>query len=62
MRAELAKKRGIPPYLILHNATIEEIAETAPSDIDSLASVSGIGPAKLSAFGKKILKIVQSIK
>ncbi len=58
-RGETARKRGQPAYVILTNATIDEIARVSPTDRDSLLAVSGIGPARLETYGEEILRIVE---
>jgi DNA helicase-2/ATP-dependent DNA helicase PcrA len=56
-RLETARATGMPAYVILHDATIETIAGIRPQTETQLASVPGIGPAKLEAYGDAILEI-----
>ena len=56
-RLETARSKGVPAYVILHDATIETIAGIRPQTETELASVPGIGPAKLEAYGDAILDI-----
>ncbi len=58
LRSQLAHKRGVPAYVILHNKTIDEIARMAPSDHAGLLAISGIGPAKLADIGDQILQAI----
>jgi ATP-dependent DNA helicase RecQ len=58
-RTRLARERKIPPYLILHNKTLEEIARRAPRDQAGLLEVPGIGPAKLADIGEEILEVIK---
>ena len=55
MRTELARENAVPPYVILSNRTIVAIVEAAPSTLEELGRVSGIGPAKLTSYGEQIL-------
>jgi len=57
-RSVVSEEKGVPAYIVLTNAVIDEIARKMPSDADELARVNGIGPAKLIEYGKKILEIV----
>jgi len=57
-RGKRARERGVPAYLILHNATIDAIAAAEPSTLDELAAVKGMGPAKVAALGSEILELV----
>ncbi len=57
-RTEEAARRGVPAYVVLHDATLESVAATRPATLDELSEVSGIGPTKLAAYGNAILKIL----
>jgi ATP-dependent DNA helicase RecQ len=60
-RIEQARRRGVPPYVILHDRTIEAIASSMPGSRDELLSLPGIGPAKLDAHGDAILALVAAV-
>ncbi|MBT7101948.1 UvrD-helicase domain-containing protein [archaeon] len=60
-RAAVSGERGVSSFMILTNATIDEIARVMPKDADELAKVKGIGPAKLVEHGGKILDIVNGV-
>ncbi|MGE5198468.1 MAG: HRDC domain-containing protein, partial [Rhodospirillaceae bacterium] len=60
-RIEQARRRGVPPYVILHDRTLEAIASSLPHSRDDLRSLPGIGPAKLDAYGATILDLVASV-
>ena len=57
-RLDQARQRRVPPYVILHDRTLETIASLLPRSRDELKNVPGIGPAKLDAHGDAILEIV----
>ncbi len=54
-RAEMAKRHGVPAYVIFHDATLREIADTRPQTLDQLRDISGVGAKKLEAYGQNIL-------
>jgi ATP-dependent DNA helicase UvrD/PcrA len=54
-RLQRAKLDEIPAYVVFHNTTLAEIAERRPRTIRELASVPGIGPAKLERYGEEVL-------
>jgi ATP-dependent DNA helicase RecQ len=60
-RIEQARRRGMPPYVILHDRTLDAIASSLPRSRDELRSLPGIGPAKLDAYGAAILALVESV-
>ena len=56
-RLETARTKKVPAYVILHDATIETISGIRPQTEAELASIPGIGPAKLEAYGDAILEL-----
>lgn len=59
-RAETARERNVPAYVIFQDATLREIAIARPESLSALGSISGIGDRKLEAYGSAILDIVES--
>jgi DNA helicase-2/ATP-dependent DNA helicase PcrA len=59
-RLERSKADEIPAYVVFHNSTLAEIAERRPRTIAELASVPGIGPAKLERYGRDVLDALAS--
>ncbi|MEY9968610.1 ATP-dependent DNA helicase RecQ [Streptacidiphilus sp. MAP12-16] len=57
-RAATAKEQGVPAYVVFHDATLREIAATAPTTLAELASVSGVGENKLATYGEQILELL----
>jgi ATP-dependent DNA helicase RecQ len=57
-RAETAKARNVPAYVIFHDATLREIAARAPGSLAELAGVSGVGDRKLEAYGEALLAVL----
>lgn len=57
-RRETAQTNGVPPYVILHDATLAAIVRAKPADLDALGHVPGIGEAKLKKHGTELLAVV----
>jgi DNA helicase-2/ATP-dependent DNA helicase PcrA len=55
-RLETAKAEERPAYVIFHNSTLAEIASRRPASLAELASVPGIGPAKLERYGRDVME------
>jgi ATP-dependent DNA helicase RecQ len=53
-----AKRRAIAPFVVLHDRTLEAIAQFRPRSIAELDGLPGIGPAKREAYGPTILALV----
>ncbi len=58
MRMQVARKRGVPPYVIFHDTTLREIARTKPATIEELRHVKGVGDRKAADLGELILSII----
>jgi ATP-dependent DNA helicase RecQ len=56
LRKQLAQKKGVPPYLIFSDASLEEMAATRPTNESEMANISGVGEVKLKQFGKSFIK------
>jgi ATP-dependent DNA helicase RecQ len=54
-RAASAKEQGVPAYVIFHDATLRLIAAQEPRTLADLATISGVGEAKLARYGQQIL-------
>ncbi len=59
-RLQRSKADEIPAYVVFHNSTLAEIAERRPNTIAELASVPGVGPAKLERYGPEVLDALAS--
>ncbi|MSO76297.1 MAG: DNA helicase RecQ [Alphaproteobacteria bacterium] len=59
-RSDMARKRGVPAYVVLHDATLEGIASSRPKTLDQLRAVAGIGDKKLERYGHALLLLVRS--
>ena len=59
-RLAQARERGMPPFVIMHDRTLEAIATSLPQSLDELSDVPGIGPTKLSLYGDAIMSVIAS--
>jgi ATP-dependent DNA helicase RecQ len=59
-RAEIAKKRGVPAYVVLHDSTIDGIAAVQPATLNELRGIAGIGDKKLEHYGQELIALVKS--
>ena len=58
-RAEIARKRGVPAYVVLHDATIDGIASSRPATLTQLRGIAGIGDKKLEHYGDELIALVK---
>jgi superfamily II DNA helicase RecQ len=59
-RTATAKERGVPPYCVLSNQTLRNVALAKPNADSDLLAIPGIGPTILRTYGPEILRIVTS--
>ncbi len=57
-RLELARKQGVPPYVVFHDATLAAMVERRPRTREALAHISGVGERKLAAYGADFLGVI----
>jgi ATP-dependent DNA helicase RecQ len=57
-RLEVARRDEVPPYVIFHDKTLAEMARRHPASSAELASIPGVGPAKLTRYGEELLELL----
>ena len=62
MRLQVARQRGVPPYVIFHDTTLREIARLKPTTIDALRHVYGVGARKADDLGELVLQTVVDLR
>ena len=60
VRLEIARSRGVPPYVIFHDATLREMARLRPTSLDALLAVKGVGARKADDLGQTFLSAIRS--
>jgi ATP-dependent DNA helicase RecQ len=59
-RLERSREDGVPAYVVLHDATLRELAASQPRTRDELATVKGLGPVKVERYGEELLAVLAS--
>ena len=59
VRLEIARARGVPPYVIFHDATLREMARLRPVSMAALLGVRGVGARKAEDLGPVFLRAIQ---
>lgn len=59
-RMELARAQGVPAYVIFHDSTLSEIAQSMPQSLDEFSCIEGVGCKKLDLYGLAFLDVVES--
>jgi ATP-dependent DNA helicase RecQ len=61
-RTEIARKRGVPAYVVLHDSTIDGIAAARPTTLERLRGIAGIGDKKLEHYGADLIALVKQVE
>jgi ATP-dependent DNA helicase RecQ len=59
LRREIAAREGRAPFSIFPNATLVELAAARPRSLAELASVPGLGEARIRRYGQRIVRAVK---
>jgi len=59
-RADIARQRSVPAYVVLHDSTIDGIAAARPATLNALRNIPGIGDKKLEHYGDELLALVRA--
>jgi ATP-dependent DNA helicase RecQ len=55
VRLDIARQRGVPPYVIFHDTTLRDMARLKPTTVDALRHVYGVGERKAADLGELFL-------
>ncbi|MBF0340186.1 MAG: DNA helicase RecQ [Magnetococcales bacterium] len=59
-RLHLAKEQQVAPYVIFHDATLQEMIDHRPATLSELAEVHGVGSRKLQRYGEIFLQVLRT--
>ncbi len=57
-RRELAETQGVPPYVIFHDRTLQEMCAALPQNLTQFGRLSGVGERKLEKYGDSFLRVI----
>ena len=58
-RLQIARSRGVPPYVIFHDSTLREMARLRPTSMGGLLAVKGVGARKADDLGEIFLATIR---
>ena len=59
LRLRLAGERGVPPYVVFGDATLQQMARYYPQTDETFLRISGVGEAKRNQFGAAFLTVIR---
>jgi ATP-dependent DNA helicase RecQ len=60
LRRAIAAERGVAAFVILHDATLRELASVKPTVVEALRHIRGFGERKLNDFGERVVECIRS--
>jgi len=58
-RKEIATKENLPPYIIFHDSTLQEMSKYIPEDKEAMMNIKGMGEIKFDKYGLQFLELIQ---
>jgi ATP-dependent DNA helicase RecQ len=58
LRKKVAKKLGIPPFVVFQDPSLEDMALKYPISLDELSTVHGVGEGKAKKYGKEFIDLI----
>ena len=59
-RRELAEAQGVPPYVIFHDRTLQEMCAAPPRNLLQFGRLTGVGERKLDKYGESFLRLIEA--
>jgi ATP-dependent DNA helicase RecQ len=59
VRLQIARARGVPPYVVFHDTTLREMARLRPTTIEELHGIRGVGARKADDLGETFLAAIR---
>jgi ATP-dependent DNA helicase RecQ len=57
---KVAKQKGVPPYAVFQETSLNEMAFNYPTTLDELKNISGVGEGKAKKFGKPFVELIST--
>jgi ATP-dependent DNA helicase RecQ len=61
-RADVARARRVPPYVVALDRTLTELASLRPRTREELLGVFGMGPSRVEQYGEGFLRVLQGYR
>ncbi len=60
LRKEVAKKKGVPPFVIFQDPSLEDMATQYPITMDDMTKIQGVSIGKAQRYAKSFLELIKS--
>ncbi|HLW62760.1 MAG TPA: ATP-dependent DNA helicase RecQ, partial [Flavobacterium sp.] len=58
LRKKVAKKMGVPPFVVFQDPSLDDMALKYPVNLDELATVHGVSDGKAKKYGKEFVGLI----
>lgn len=59
MRKKMSKQKGVPPFVIFQDPSLEDMAVQYPISIEELTQIVGVGHGKAQKYGKEFVELIK---
>ena len=60
LRKSIGKKKGVPPYAVFQDPSLEDMTLKYPITLNELANVHGVGDGKAKKYGKDFISLIEN--
>jgi len=60
LRREIAREENVPPYVVFHDYTLEQMCEVLPEKSEELLDIKGVGDKKMMKYGERFINAIQN--
>jgi ATP-dependent DNA helicase RecQ len=61
-RRRLAEAQGVPPYVIFHDSTLQEMCAVQPTTLEQFGMLTGVGERKREKYGESFIAVIHAHK
>lgn len=59
LRKKIAKQKGLPPFVVFQDPSLDEMCTHYPVTMDELKQIHGVGAGKALKFGSKFIELIK---
>jgi ATP-dependent DNA helicase RecQ len=59
LRKKVAKKLGVPPFVVFQDPSLEDMALKYPISLDEMVNIHGVGEGKAKKYGKDFIELIK---
>jgi len=60
LRKKVAKKLGVPPFVVFQDPSLEDMSLKYPVSMDEMSNIHGVGEGKAKKYGKEFVDVISN--